>query len=431
MGTNTIRQNYSREGGLDHLIANGGTITEAVSTQVWSGEAAVHVSIVNWIKGESPGVKKLFFQKGDDLDSPWEVVERETINSSLSAFVDVSGAARLQININSGGCYQGQTHGHEGFLLEKNQYERIARKSPKCKEVIFPYLTADEMLSLPDSIPIRYVIDFHPRDILAARGFTEAFRRVEETVLPVRETAAAAEKIRNMEVLAKNSKAKVNQHHRNFLAKWWLLSYPRSEMIKTLGKLPRFIICGRVTRRPIFEFSSNEIRPNDALQVFAFADDYSFGILQSGIHWAWFTARCSTLKGDFRYTSDTVFDTFPWPQSPTLTQTRKVADAAVALRGLRREVMGENKWSLRELYRSLELPGQNPLRDAHAELDAAVRAAYGMKNKEDPLAFLLALNAASAQREARGEAVTAPGLPPCVADASPFLSADCIQPPEW
>lgn len=43
-------------------------------------------------------------------------------------------------------------------------------------------------------------------------------------------------------------------------------------------------------------------------------------------------------------------------------------------------------------YRTLELPGKNPHRGAHAALDAAVRAAYGMKAKDDPLAFLLALN---------------------------------------
>ena len=47
VGTNTIRQNYSREGGLDYIAGHGGTITEAVSAQVWSGEAAVHVSIAN------------------------------------------------------------------------------------------------------------------------------------------------------------------------------------------------------------------------------------------------------------------------------------------------------------------------------------------------------------------------------------------------
>src|SRR5207244_1517716 len=57
VATNTIRQNETREGSLDYVLANGGTITEAVSTQVWSGEAAVHVSIVNWIKGEYAGPK--------------------------------------------------------------------------------------------------------------------------------------------------------------------------------------------------------------------------------------------------------------------------------------------------------------------------------------------------------------------------------------
>ncbi|RHX84691.1 DNA methyltransferase [Leptospira stimsonii] len=37
VGTNTIRQNDSRVGGLDYILNNGGTIVDAVSTQVWSG----------------------------------------------------------------------------------------------------------------------------------------------------------------------------------------------------------------------------------------------------------------------------------------------------------------------------------------------------------------------------------------------------------
>jgi len=59
VGTNTIRQNYSREGSLDYIAAHSGTITEAVSSQVWSGDAVVHVSIVNWIKGLQEGKKRL------------------------------------------------------------------------------------------------------------------------------------------------------------------------------------------------------------------------------------------------------------------------------------------------------------------------------------------------------------------------------------
>jgi hypothetical protein len=51
VGTNTIRQNYSRKGSLDYIVNNGGTIYNAVSSKQWSGEAVVYVSIANWRKG--------------------------------------------------------------------------------------------------------------------------------------------------------------------------------------------------------------------------------------------------------------------------------------------------------------------------------------------------------------------------------------------
>jgi type II restriction/modification system DNA methylase subunit YeeA len=49
VGTQNVRNNQSRVGGLDH-IARTGTIVEAVENQPWSGEANVHVSIANWVK---------------------------------------------------------------------------------------------------------------------------------------------------------------------------------------------------------------------------------------------------------------------------------------------------------------------------------------------------------------------------------------------
>ena len=56
----------------------------------------------------------------------------------------------------------------------------------------------------------------------------------------------------------------------------------------------------------ILSRAKREAWPGDALSCFAFSDDYSFGILQSGIHWSWFIATCSKLKGDFRYTPESV-----------------------------------------------------------------------------------------------------------------------------
>jgi hypothetical protein len=93
----------------------------------------------------------------------------------------------------------------------------------------------------------------------------------------------------------------------------------------------------------------------------------------------------------------------------------------------RRQLMAENEWNLRELYRTLEVPGQHPLRTAQDKLDAAVRSAYGMKAKDDPLAFLLALNSEVADREATMKPVNGPGLPPSITEPAAFITADCIR----
>jgi hypothetical protein len=212
------------------------------------------------------------------------------------------------------------------------------------------------------------------------------------------------------------------------LKKWWLLSYARKEMIDQLSKLNRYVVCSRVTKRPIFAFVDTRIRPSDALAVFALDDDYSFGILQSSTHWDWFIARCSSLNGDSRYTSDTVFDSFCWPQAPAKKAVLQVAEAAARLRKLRDHILADHGWSLRDLYRTLEEPGDNPLRSATAELDEAVRAAYGMDVSADPLEFLLDLNKRCAGLEESGKPIVGPGIPPGIARKEVTLSTDCIEP---
>ena len=84
-------------------------------------------------------------------------------------------------------------------------------------------------------------------------------------------------------------------------------------------------------------------------------------------------------------------------------------------------------WSLRDLYRTLDEPGSNPLRDAHAKLDAAVRAAYAMPKDADILAFLLHLNQSCAAKEAAGEKITPPGLPLPEEEHAAFVTSDCIS----
>jgi SAM-dependent methyltransferase len=428
VGTNTIRQNYSREGGLDYIVRKSGTITEAVSSMIWSGEAVVHVSIVNWVKGPEKGKKRLYIQDGNDPETGWRHSDFDNIPPSLSFAFDVTKAKRLEVNARDGGCFQGQTHGHKGFLMSANDAKRLIGRDAKYADVLFPFLIANNLIGSKTSKPSRYVIDFQGIDVMEADKFPEVFKRIKSQVLPAREAAAAKEEQRNKAALKADPKAKVNKHHSNFLKHWWMLSYAREDMVDSISGITRYITCGRVTKRPIFEFISTKIRPNDACMVFAHEDDYSFGILQSNIHWLWFTNRCSTLKADFRYTSNTVFDSFPWPQEPTVSDIQAVAAAAVAFRKRRDELRAKHYLSLRDLYRALDLPGSHPLKDAQAALDSAVRKAYGITASDDPLAFLLALNALVAAAEANGDPVQGAGLPSFINDRSAYVTEDCIQP---
>ena len=426
VGTNTIRQNYSRIGGLDYIVNNGGTILDSVSSEVWSGDAAVYVSIATWKKGKEEGKKQLAFQRGDKVDSPFEYYQLDYINSSLS-LDNVTDAVVLNANKDSECCYQGQTHGHKGFLIGLEKAKELYVIDERYKEVVHPYLNGEELLANKKSRPGRCVIDFRGKDVFEAQSYKEVYEHIYQYVYPDKKKKADEQKRKNEAAIALNPLVRLNHHHENFFRKWWNLSYDRAELMDILSTKKRYITCSRVTKRPIFEFISSQISPSDALTVFPMDDDYSFGILQSEIHWEWFTARCSTLKGDWRYTSESVFNSFPWPQNPTKEQIARIAEYAKALRIKRREIMDKHDYSLRDLYRIIETTPSNPISEIQEKLDKAVREAYGMKKTDEVLPFLLKLNHSLAEKEANGEFVQGPGLPLCVNDNSEYISEDCVK----
>jgi hypothetical protein len=60
VGTNSISQNRARGASLEYIVAHGGVITNAVSSQDWPGESAVDVSLVNWIRSPPFHRKSLY-----------------------------------------------------------------------------------------------------------------------------------------------------------------------------------------------------------------------------------------------------------------------------------------------------------------------------------------------------------------------------------
>ena len=432
VGTQNIRSNKSRVGGLDHIVRDG-TIVEAIDNQPWSGEANVNVSIVNWIKSQNSQIlpkRRVLWGKSpqktsrhpnrsslkglSSSDYELEFQEIPHINSALSGAVDLSEAVALRCNQEKCFTCQGITPGHSSFVLSHNSAHALVQRDERSIPIVRPYLIGRELLT-GDGTPSQCLIDFGNSGIVEARAFGAAFSHLEKNLLP--------------DLEAKAKKAHVSDKSRtDQLARWWKHWRSRQDLIQRIEKLGRYVVCSRVTKRPVFVFVSSSIRPGDALQAFCFDDDYSFGVLQSHVHWQWFIANCSKLTERYRYTAESVFDTFPWPQYPQKRQIEAVATAGKALRDVRNAALKQIDGGLRELYRLLELPGENSLRDAHAALDEATLKAYGFSAKKDILAQLLELNQDVAQKLDKAQLVSGPGIPTDYPTPENLISHDCVEP---
>ena len=214
------------------------------------------------------------------------------------------------------------------------------------------------------------------------------------------------------------------------LDRWWEMWSPKVGLRNALKCRKRIIVSSRIQRFPfVFEFLQTTVRPSDKLQLFSFNDDYSFGIIQATPHGSWYKTKAARLKNeaDYSYSSKAIFNTLPWPQEPSVERIDAVAEAGREVRRVRQEALGKVRGGLRAVYRTLELPGKNPLKDAHATLDSAVLAAYGFSPRKDLLAQLLALNLDVAHRIDVGQSVTSPGVPTGYPDPARLITDDCVR----
>ncbi len=160
VATNSISQGKSRVATLDYITQNDGYIHEAISTQPWSGEAKVHVSIVNWCKDKP----KEYF-----LDN--QIVAQ--INSALKSSVDVSQAVRLKANLNKG--FQGVIPVGEGFIVTEQQVNDWIKADSKNKEVLKLFSMGANLAKNPHGKPERWIIDFNDMSIEDASDYKLPF----------------------------------------------------------------------------------------------------------------------------------------------------------------------------------------------------------------------------------------------------------------
>lgn len=388
VATNTIRQNESREASLDYIVDNGGVIFDAVSSQPWSGDAVVYVSLVSWSKNVDVNPKTLWLNNGQLR------LEVGTIPSSLSPRVDVRAARELPINQEPTICFQGQTPGiTEGYVIDWATKREMLIRDPASAAMVHPFLGGRELLH--DTNIKRWIIDIPFDDALEAEiNAPGAMAHLRTHVLPRRRELVEREKERNAAGAAKNASYKPEMQHQTFMSHWWQLWRRRPELLSSIESLDRYLATSRVAgvnRATVIAFVDASIHPGDSLSVFALDDDYSFGVLSSSLHRDWIEERCSTLKGDLRYTPTTVWDSFPWPQAPSPDQVRTAVEISAAILDIREKHLDRGV-NLAKQYDTFRTPGRSRLRDLHSELDEAVFAAYGFNPEDDGLAQLFALN---------------------------------------
>ena len=366
VGSNSISQNTSRTASLDYVIEKGGYIYEAISTQVWSGEANVHVSIVNWSK-QKP--KKLFL---DDLP-----VER--ISTSLKNEISVNSAKKLKANKNY--SFQACELSGKGFIVSESEAKELIKKDRKNQDVLKLMLDGKSLINL--HLQKDWVIDFNDMSIEEACDYELPFKIVKEKVKPERD-------------LNRRKARRIN---------WWKYGEKRPAMRKALTDLSCYFAIPKVTKRTVFSPVDVSILPCEANMVIASDDYYILGILNSNIHRLWVQAQSSTLKGDTRYTNTTCFETFPFPQTASKKVVQQIRDKTIQLHEYRTQQMEKKQWGITQLYNQYFHEPASKLYQLHQELDKLVMQAYGFKANDDILAKLLQLNFKLAEKENQGEKV--------------------------
>ncbi len=367
VGTNSISQGLSRTASLDYITNNNGYIHDAISSQEWSGQAAVFVSIVNWTK-EKPTA---YFLDNKQVNS---------VNSSLTSLTDVSQAKKLKVNANT--CFKGVQPTGKGFILTEVQAKKWLDQDSKNHDIIKPFLGANDLAKNPLGKPERWIIDFNTMSLEEAANYQLPFQYIKENVKPERD---------------KNKDQKTKEY-------WWQFPRTRPEMRDKINNLPYYFCIPRVSKWFIFLPAKKEWLPGDSTVIVALDDFYILGILTSKIHRLWIESQCSTLGETIRYTHNTCFETFPFPTplsdppQPCLVRgeqggiVEKIRETMVNLHEYRSEQMLAKQWGITQLYNQFFHEPTSKLAKLHHELDNLVMQVYGFQSSDDILAKLLEMN---------------------------------------
>jgi SAM-dependent methyltransferase len=385
VGTNSIGQGKSRVSSLDYILQNGGFIHDAISSQDWSGDASVDVSIVNWSLKESTKESTPCYLDNYEVNS---------ISSSLKSSIDVTKALPLKSNSNR--SFRGVEPNGLGFLVSEIQASQWILEDSKNRGVLKPFSMGANLAKYPHGKPERWIIDFNTFSIEEAQEFSTLFEYIKINVKPQRESNRVA-------LLREN---------------WWQFKRTNQLMRDAVSSLNFCFAVPRVSKWSVPIVIPSDWLAGEKAVVFSSDDFYLLGILLSSTHREWMHAQKSTLEDRTAYTPTTCFETFPFPQNPSPAIVQKIRDKALELHQYRSQQMEQKQWGITKLYNAYFDEPASQLYKLHKQLDALVLQAYGWSDKglkslapNDLLEKLLTLNLALAQKEQNNEPVIGPWDP--------------------
>ena len=351
IATNTIAQGDTREVGLDQAVdVLHWNIYRADKSRPWEGTAAVQVSLL-WL-GHAGQAEHRILDDDAVLD----------ITSYLDPRSRVSGDPyRLQANADQ--SFIGSYVLGKGFILkDRMEMEALIAADPRGREVIFPYLTGEDLNSRPACSASRWVINFGDMTDMEASRFTAAWDRVERLVRPFR--------------MQNNRKARRER--------WWQFAERAPNLYEAIANLDRVLVIALVSRTVMPALAPTGQVFSHKLGVFATDEHCHFAFMSSSIHssWAWQTS--STMKADLNYSPSDVFETLARP-----TMTVRLTSAGETLDKVRASVMERRESGLTALYNDVHNEANHEadiahLREVHVEVDAAAREAYALDEEREP-----------------------------------------------
>jgi len=135
-------------------------------------------------------------------------------------------------------------------------------------------------------------------------------------------------------------------------------------------------------------FLSSEYIITNAASVLYDAESWLFGLISSKMHMIWMRTVAGRLKSDYRYSSDLVYNTFPFP---TISEKQKEEITELVFNILDEREQHSEK-TLAQLYDPNKMP--QDLKEAHHQLDLAIEQCYRKKpfeSDEERLEYLFKL----------------------------------------